>query len=661
MGLYVGVLGPFIACAGDRWLDRLPRKTCALLAYLATKPDQAVSREFLGELLWPDREFGLGLHGVRNSLSALRAHLGSDAARHLVGTVTHLRLVDASVDLDLLERATADDDLGRLEEAANLYRGDFLLDVRVASEMFQEWAATERSRAHDLAYKLLDRLVVAQVRAGNHEVAVHSAGRLVALDRLSERGHRLLMQAYAQCGRRGDALRHYDQLLQYLRKELDVEPEPETQDIYLEIKSAVPRASSVAPREQPSARWSYLAPRLVVGIEPIRCLGDNSASKLIAERLNEDLVVDLFAGTDNLEIVRGRDPGNPLPALVNTERPEVDYVVSASVQSAPDDRIRLSVFLTEANTAALRWVRRVERNVLFLPREQTDLTKEIAGDIQFALLADAARKSLDEGTGIPRLDECLARAKSALGELSTPAATNEAQRWLLGTLGHYRHSVEALAILARTCHHIASQPGWADRATLRTASDIGRRAAVKALEIAPGHAEAECFKGMLCSSAGELETASAAFARAVEANSSLAIAHAFGGYNAAFLGRAEETLQAVERAIKIGGENRRESVWCFFAGFAELLLGRPSAAVSFLEKSLNRNPGYGTAQLFLAAALRACGKRKEAENTMALFKASFAGYKQDAFTAQWLSRSRSPVYQAQIAPLAEELRQLGLR
>jgi tetratricopeptide (TPR) repeat protein len=572
-----------------------------------------------------------------------------------------VRLVDASVDLDLLERATANDDLGRLEEAANLYRGDFLLDVRVASETFQEWAATERSRAHDLAYKLLDRLVAAHVRAGNHEVAVHSAGRLVALDRLSERGHRLLMQAYAQCGRRGDALRHYDQLLQYLRKELDVEPEPETQDIYLEIKSAVPRASSAAPREQPSARWSYLAPRLVVGIEPIRYLGDNSASKLIAERFNEDLVVDLFAGTDNLEIVRGRDPGDPLPALVNTERPEVDYVVSASVQSAPDDGIRLSVFLTETNTAALRWVRRVERNVLSLPREQTGLTQEIAGDIQFALLADAARRSLDEGAGIPRLDECLARGKSALGELSTPAATNEAQRWLLGTLGHYRHSVEALAILARTCHHIASQPGWADRATLRTASDIGRRAAAKALEIAPGHAEAECFKGMLCSSAGELETASTAFARAVEANSSLAIAHAFGGYNAAFLGRAEETLQAVERAVKIGGENRRQSVWWFFAGFAELLLGRPSAAVSFLEKSLNRNPGYGTAQLFLAAALRASGKRKEAENTMAIFKASFEGYKQDAFTAQWLSRSRSPVYQAQIAPLAEELRQLGLR
>lgn len=661
MGLYIGVLGPFIACIGGRWLDRLPRKTCALLAYLATKPDQAVSREFIGELLWPDRELGLGLHGVRNSLSALRAHLGSDAARHLVGTATHVRLVDASVDLDLLERATADDDLGRLEEATKLYRGDFLLDVRVASETFQEWAAIERSRAHDLAYKLLGRLVAAQVRAGHHEVAIHSAGRLVALDRLSERGHRLLMQAYAQCGRRGDALRHYDQLLQYLRKELDVEPEPETQDVYLEIKSAAPRASSAAPREQPAARWSYLAPKLVVGIEPIRCLGDNSASKLIAERFSEDLVVDLFAGADNLEIVRGRDPGNLLRALAYSERPEVDYVVSASVQSAPDDKIRLNVFLTEANTAALRWVRRIERNVISLPREQTDLTQEIVGDIQFALLADSARRSLDEGAGIPRLDECLARGKSALGELSTPAATNEAQRWLLGTLGHYRHSVEALAILARTCHHIASQPGWADHATSRTAYDIGRRAAAKALEIAPGHAEAECFKGMLCSSAGELETASTAFDRAVEANSSLAIAHAFSGYNAAFLGRAEETLQAVERAIKIGGENRRQSVWWFFAGFAELLLGRPSAAVSFLEKSLNCNPGYGTAQLFLAAALRACGKRKEAESTMASFKASFAGYKQDAFTAQWLSRSRSPVYRAQIAPLAEELRQLGLR
>jgi DNA-binding SARP family transcriptional activator/TolB-like protein len=661
MGLFIGVLGPFVAHTDDRWLDRLPRKACALLAYLATKPDQAVSREFLGELLWPDRESGLGLHGVRNSLSALRAHLGSEAIRYLVVTATHLRLVGASVDLDLLERSTVDDDLGRLEEAAKLYRGDFLLDVRVASETFQEWAATERSRAHNLAHRLLDRLVVGQLRAGNHELAIHSAGRLVALDRLSERGHCLLMQAYAQCGRRGDALRHYDLLLQYLQKELGVEPEPETQNLYLEIKRAVPRPSSAFSPERPSARWSYLAPKLVLGIEPIRRLGDDSAPKLIAERFDEDLVIDLFAGADNLEIVRGRDPGNPLPALVRAELPEVDYVVSASVQSAPNDQIRLNVFLTEANTGALRWVCRFERNVLSLPCEQTDLTREIAGDIQFAILADAARKSLDGGAGIPQLDECLARGKSALGERSTPAATNEAQRWLLGAVGHYRQSVEALAILARTCHHVASQPGWADSTTSRTALDIGRRAAAKALQISPGHAEAECFKGMLCSSAGELETASAAFDRAVQADCSLAIAHAFGGYNAAFLGRAEETLQAVERAIQIGGEDRRRSVWWFFAGFAELLLGRPWAAVSFLEKSLNGNPGYGTAQLFLAAAFRACGKRKEAESVMASFKANFAGYKQDAFTAQWLSRSRSSVYRAQISPLVEELRQLGLR
>jgi len=66
---------------------------------------------------------------------------------------------------------------------------------------------------------------------------------------------------------------------------------------------------------------------------------------------------------------------------------------------------------------------------------------------------------------------------------------------------------------------------------------------------------------------------------------------------------------------------------------------------------------YSWPQLLISA----CGKRKDAESTMALFKASFAGYKHDAFTAQWLSRSRSSVYRAQIAPLAVELRQLGLR
>ena len=47
---------------------------------------------------------------------------------------------------------------------------------------------------------------------------------------------------------------------------------------------------------------------------------------------------------------------------------------------------------------------------------------------------------------------------------------------------------------------------------------------------------------MLYSAAGQLEEAASAFREALTMGEGLASAHAFGGYNTAFLGRAWETL-----------------------------------------------------------------------------------------------------------------------
>ena len=665
--LFVGVLGSFVARIGGGLVDRLPRKACALLAYLAAKHGEMVARETLSDLLWPDRELGLGLHGVRNCLSSIRASFGDAASHHIEATTTNIRLSAAAVDLKLLETSIETDDPAELQRAVNLYRGDFLFDVRIESEPFQDWVTIERSRARNLVQELLERLVPAHQAVGRNEAAIASAEQLVALDRFSERGYRLLMQACARGGKRADALRHYARCAELLRNELEVEPEQETKDLYSEIKVSglVARTSAVIGPSPEALRpgalgWAHLSPRLILGLEPIRYLGEDRTQERIADRLTEDLVTDLFANTHGLEIVRGGDRRSSLGSLVRADPPEVDYIFSASVQPTRDQKLRLNVRLTEANTTMLRWAERFEPDADTLLQRQTELTKEIAGDVQFALIVDAARRSLGDGSNLRATDEYLAQAHATLGDRSTPIATNEAQRWLLAALGVDLRNVAALAALARTCHHIASQPGWSDRATSRVALQTGRKAAQKALSITPKHAEAECFRGMLSSSSGELSTAAEAFDKAVEANCDLAIAHAFGGYNEAFLGHAEKTLPAIERALKIGGEDRRQSVWWFFAGFAELLLGRPEPAIAFLERSLNRNPGYGTAQLFLAAALNQAGRKSDGRRVMRAFNTRFQGYEHEAFTTQWFSRSHSPVYRAQIRPVVDELQRLGL-
>jgi tetratricopeptide (TPR) repeat protein len=117
---------------------------------------------------------------------------------------------------------------------------------------------------------------------------------------------------------------------------------------------------------------------------------------------------------------------------------------------------------------------------------------------------------------------------------------------------------------------------------------------------------------MLYSAAGQLEEAASAFRQALAVNEGLASAHAFGGYNAALLGRLWETRRAVERALHLDRTDRGESLCFFFRGFSELLLGRTEVALGLLEKSLERNPSYGSAQLFLMAGLSLTGRHSEA-------------------------------------------------
>src|SRR4029077_9539300 len=122
-----------------------------------------------------------------------------------------------------------------------------------------------------------------------------------------------------------------------------------------------------------------------------------------------------------------------------------------------------------------------------------------------------------------------------------------------------------------------------------------------ALELAPGAADAHCVQAMLLSAAGRLDDAAHAFERALEMDHGLAIAHGFAAYNAAFLGSPGDTLPAIERAMRLDRADRRHSIWLFFGGFAELLIGRTEASIALLQKSLERNNSYGSARLFLIA------------------------------------------------------------
>ena len=234
--LTLSLLGGFRARLDDRSLT-LSKKAQALLAHLALSPGQTQSRARLAGLLWGDRADEQARNSLRQTLFELRRVLGPAGERCLAADYERVALdpINLSVDVLELERLTEEDTLAALERGAALYGGELLAGLMVKDSAFESWLAGERERLRELGLRVLGALLARQSAAGLPERAIETALRLLALDPLQETAHRALMRLYAAQGRGAAALRRYQVCVEALWRELRVEPEPETKQLYQEI------------------------------------------------------------------------------------------------------------------------------------------------------------------------------------------------------------------------------------------------------------------------------------------------------------------------------------------------------------------------------------------------------------------------------------------
>jgi TolB-like protein len=405
-----------------------------------------------------------------------------------------------------------------------------------------------------------------------------------------------------------------------------------------------------------------LLPSIAVAVAPVRNLTGDTGRQYLVEAFTDDLVTDLLRHGRGLSLKPLHDQSAAPGGLSGKLQAEggFDYLVTGSVQRSAAGTLRVNMRISNASSSEYLWAGRHEFRPEDLATIQTRLTRRISRELHMLLLQAASRRVVNAGGTEASPGECLARAAGALEKGMQAEFAAEAQRWYLAALARNPRSVAALTGLARTCQNVVSNPWWGEPRAAVAASDLGREAASLALSIAPGHADAHCVQGMLYSAAGQLQEAGRAFNQSLAMDKELGIAHGFAGYNAAFLGHADATLPAIERAMHFDQTDRRHSIWFFFGGFSELLLGRTEQAITLLDKSLERNPTYGSAQVFRAAALSSAGRRSEAARQAAAFRARYPDYRASAFERLWLSRSDSAAYRAQIRPLHESICSLGV-
>jgi DNA-binding SARP family transcriptional activator len=221
-----------------------------LLAYLALPPGQPHSRDKLAALLWGDGSPSRARNRLRETLFALRRALAPADPTCLTLTGEALALDADTVDVDAaaFERLARAGDVEALARAVDLYQGDFLAGFAFRGTLFEGWLMAERERLRELALEALAKLLAHQQRGGGDtESALRTALRLIALDPLQEPVHRSLMRLYSELGRRGAALQQYQLCERILRRELGVEPEEATKQLYREILRRQSAARSTRP------------------------------------------------------------------------------------------------------------------------------------------------------------------------------------------------------------------------------------------------------------------------------------------------------------------------------------------------------------------------------------------------------------------------------
>jgi DNA-binding SARP family transcriptional activator len=220
-------------------------KVRALLAYLVMSPDQPQRREKLAGLLWPEFPELSARTNLRNALANLRKVIGDQYASppflHITRqTIQFNKKSDHWLDVDAFTStlAASQPELEALQEAANLYQGEFLDGFFIADSIpFEDWSLVKREHYQRQILEVLHRIIEKCELQRIYEGGLPYAWRLVEMEPWEEAGQRALMRLLALSDRRSEALTQFEKSRQVLGDELGVEPSAETTELYEVIRS----------------------------------------------------------------------------------------------------------------------------------------------------------------------------------------------------------------------------------------------------------------------------------------------------------------------------------------------------------------------------------------------------------------------------------------
>ena len=229
---------PIVEYNGERVPGLESRKPLAFLGYLAAH-DTPIPRSQLAELFWEGQSEDRSRSNLRQMLHRLAVGL-PHCLKIERQTVEFVHLPAMSVDLHDFKTFLARGDVASMDQAAALYRGEFMTGLFLdACTEFEAWLVMEREHWQQRVTQVLSTLVARTTEQRDWESSLRFADRLLALDPWQEDAHRQKMTMLSRMGQRTAALQQFKSLQQSLADTFGIPPAPETLTVYERIKAQV--------------------------------------------------------------------------------------------------------------------------------------------------------------------------------------------------------------------------------------------------------------------------------------------------------------------------------------------------------------------------------------------------------------------------------------
>ncbi len=592
------------------------RKLRGLIGYLALQPDQRHEREMLASLLWGDRFEAQARQSLRQALLMLRKRLGDRGADAVRADEETVSLSGATVQIDVatFERLAKE---GKLAEAAAAYTGELLDGLSVRSEPFEAWLVVERTRLHDLAYQVWERLGDDRLALGDAPAAIDAGKRLIALEPFRESGQRLLMRAYHRAGRRAEALRHYQRFADALGHELGAEPDADTRQLLQDIRQssdAVARGpttvtvdrSAVVPTLEPRP----LLDRPSIAVLPFADMSSDPGQEYFADGITEDIITGLSKSRMFFVISRNSTftyKAARVDAKQVARELGVQYIVEGSVRRA-GNRVRITAQLIDAASDKHVWAERYDREMTDVLEVQDEITRNIVASIAPELLSAEIYRV--RRTAARNFDawEIFMRAYWHLSRF-TEADIAEARRLCAEAIELDPNGAGHHGLLAVT-HVMDALYGWGRS----WAASMGqaRETAQTAVGLDDHDSLALRSLGLVNLYERRHDDAAHDFQRAIDLDPHEAENFALLGSALALAGDYDAGRERIAYAIRLSPRDIYLATWYNNLGMAAIAAGQDEDAVEWANLVARHNPRFPGGHRTLAAAYGHLGRQADA-------------------------------------------------